>query len=53
MLLSKIGCSCTTPRKGWADLFPDYKSYARSFYALHEMLGLAYYRYHYGKASGR
>jgi len=34
----------------WGDLLPDYRSYARSFYALHEMLGLAYYRYRYGRA---
>ena len=32
----------------WSDLQPDYTSFARSFFALHEMLGLAYYRWHYG-----
>lgn len=32
----------------WSDLEPDYASFARSFYALHEILGLAYYRWRYG-----
>jgi uncharacterized SAM-binding protein YcdF (DUF218 family) len=32
----------------WSDLQPDYQSFARSFFALHELLGLAYYRWHYG-----
>jgi uncharacterized SAM-binding protein YcdF (DUF218 family) len=29
------------------DFLPDYGSFAKSFYALHELLGLAYYRFHY------
>ena len=32
----------------WSALLPDYASFARSFYALHEFLGLAYYRLRYG-----
>lgn len=32
----------------WSALAPDYASFARSFYALHEFLGLAYYRLRYG-----
>jgi len=32
----------------WADLMPDYTAFSRSFFALHEALGLAYYRYRYG-----
>jgi uncharacterized SAM-binding protein YcdF (DUF218 family) len=34
----------------WDDLQPDYSSFERSFFALHEILGLAYYRWHYGPA---
>ncbi|HVA14592.1 MAG TPA: YdcF family protein [Stellaceae bacterium] len=32
----------------WHDFEPDYDSFSRSFFALHEMLGLVYYRYRYG-----
>lgn len=32
----------------WSDLEPDYSSFANSFYALHELLGLAGYRLRYG-----
>lgn len=32
----------------WRGLLPDQDSFARSFYALHEMLGMAYYRLRYG-----
>jgi uncharacterized SAM-binding protein YcdF (DUF218 family) len=32
----------------WSKLQPDYASFARSFFALHEILGLIYYRWHYG-----
>lgn len=32
----------------WSELEPDYASFAQSFYALHEILGLAYYRFRYG-----
>jgi uncharacterized SAM-binding protein YcdF (DUF218 family) len=35
-------------RIGWREFAPDYSSFARSFFALHEMLGLVYYRYRYG-----
>ncbi len=31
----------------WIDLLPDYPSFQRSFFALHEGLGLLYYEYHY------
>ncbi len=34
----------------WSALLPDYASYERSFDALHEMLGMVYYRWHYGAA---
>lgn len=34
----------------WSELQPDYNSFSQSFFALHEMLGLAYYRWHYGSA---
>ena len=34
----------------WSELQPDYASFSRTFFALHEMLGLAYYRWHYGTA---
>ena len=34
-------------RLEWSDFLPDYGSFARSFYALHELLGLAYYWFHY------
>jgi uncharacterized SAM-binding protein YcdF (DUF218 family) len=34
----------------WSELQPDYASFARSFFALHEILGLIYYRWHYGPA---
>ena len=30
-----------------SDFLPNYRSFAKSFYALHELLGLAYYRFHY------
>jgi uncharacterized SAM-binding protein YcdF (DUF218 family) len=32
----------------WNELEADYGSFAKSFYALHELLGLAYYRLRYG-----
>ena len=32
----------------WSELEADYASFAKSFYALHELLGLAYYRLRYG-----
>lgn len=32
----------------WREFLPDYSSFARSFFALHELLGLAYYRVRYG-----
>lgn len=32
----------------WTEIQPDYASFAESFYALHEMLGLVYYRVRYG-----
>lgn len=43
-----------TPGIDWTELEADYASFARSFYALHELLGLAYYRLRYGpvKAAG-
>jgi hypothetical protein len=34
----------------WDALQPDYKSFSRSFFAFHEMLGLAYYKLHYRHA---
>jgi len=33
---------------GLLDFLPDFQGLQRSFYALHELLGLAYYRYRYG-----
>jgi uncharacterized SAM-binding protein YcdF (DUF218 family) len=33
---------------GWTALTPDYNSFARSFFAIHEKLGLLDYRYRYG-----
>jgi uncharacterized SAM-binding protein YcdF (DUF218 family) len=40
----------TYPTAGidWNELEADYGSFAKSFYALHELLGLAYYRLRYG-----
>ncbi len=38
----------TGPGIDWPDLLPDYASFTRSFYALHELLGLAAYRLRYG-----
>jgi len=40
----------TYPTRGidWSELEADYGSFAKSFYALHELLGLAYYRLRYG-----
>jgi len=40
----------TFPTAGidWSELEADYASFARSFFALHELLGLAYYRLRYG-----
>jgi uncharacterized SAM-binding protein YcdF (DUF218 family) len=35
----------------WNDLLPDYASFSRSFYALHELLGFIYYRHHYARTS--
>lgn len=32
----------------WRELAPDYASFARSFFALHELLGLAYYQLRHG-----
>lgn len=32
----------------WSELEADYGSFAKSFYALHELLGLAYYRLRFG-----
>lgn len=32
----------------WNEFDPDYASFARSFFALHEMMGLVYYRWRYG-----
>ena len=32
----------------WRELAPDYASFARSFFALHGLLGLAYYRLRHG-----
>lgn len=37
-----------TPGVDWTELEADYASFARSFYALHELLGLGYYRLRYG-----
>lgn len=36
----------------WTELQPDYASFGRTFLALHEMLGLAYYHWRYGSANG-
>jgi uncharacterized SAM-binding protein YcdF (DUF218 family) len=33
-----------------SDWQPDYASFAKTFFALHEIIGLAYYRWHYGSA---
>ena len=35
------------PRNDIRDFLPNYGSFAKSFYALHELFGLAYYRFHY------
>jgi uncharacterized SAM-binding protein YcdF (DUF218 family) len=35
------------------DVLPSYRGFQDSFYALHELLGLPYYRWHYGAAPGR
>lgn len=32
----------------WVDLEPDYASFAKTFYAVHELVGLAVYRLRYG-----
>jgi uncharacterized SAM-binding protein YcdF (DUF218 family) len=42
----------TYPTAGidWSELEADYASFANSFYALHELLGLAYYKLRYGPA---
>lgn len=37
----------------WREFLPDYSSFARSFFALHELLGLAYYRYRYGPVAAQ
>lgn len=37
-----------TPGFDWSDFEPDYSSFAQSFYAIHEILGLAGYRLRYG-----
>jgi uncharacterized SAM-binding protein YcdF (DUF218 family) len=36
----------------WTDIMPDYASFSRSFFALHESIGLVYYRYRYSVPSG-
>lgn len=36
----------------WSELDADYASFARSFYALHELLGLAAYRLLYNPVAG-
>lgn len=38
----------TTAGIDWSEFEADYGSFAKSFYALHELLGLAYYRLRYG-----
>jgi len=40
----------TYPANGidWTELEPDYGSFAKTFYAIHEILGLAVYRLRYG-----
>lgn len=40
----------TYPGTGFdrTELEPDYASFANSFYAIHELLGIAWYRFHYG-----
>ena len=43
----------STPGIDPNDLEADYASFAKSFYALHEMLGLAWYRFHYGRINAR
>jgi uncharacterized SAM-binding protein YcdF (DUF218 family) len=36
----------------WTDLEADYGSFAKSFYAFHELLGMAFYRFRYGPIGG-
>jgi uncharacterized SAM-binding protein YcdF (DUF218 family) len=45
----------TYPASGldWNEFEADYGSFAKSFYALHELLGLAYYRLRYGPVKPR